>query len=174
MRGKLVRRLAGDLIRRRSASGRAVDALRALGPAMDTFNVITVGGLSHLHMDPEDPVPGSGDGGARRRSTDETIDAFVEAGRRHARSSTAEIRHLGGAVGRPGAEHGAVRVRGADTSCWRSADCAVPEIKAAGWAAVQSLIVERLEPWLYGHTYMNFAEGAATRGTLWTEAAHHA
>ena len=36
--------------------------LRALGPAIDTFRVTPVEELSALHMDPDGPVPGHGDG----------------------------------------------------------------------------------------------------------------
>ena len=35
-------------------------------------------GLSHLHMDPEQPVPGAGDGGMLNEVDDELIDRFVE------------------------------------------------------------------------------------------------
>jgi hypothetical protein len=36
--------------------------LRALGPIKDTVGKMTMSELSHLHMDPEQPVPGIGDG----------------------------------------------------------------------------------------------------------------
>src|SRR3954452_12764396 len=36
--------------------------LRELGPQLDTFATIPVQELKHLHMDPEHPVPGHGDG----------------------------------------------------------------------------------------------------------------
>ena len=36
--------------------------LRALGPVNDTIATVPVPALSHLHMDPEQPVPGAGDG----------------------------------------------------------------------------------------------------------------
>jgi FAD/FMN-containing dehydrogenase len=46
-----------------------------------------------------------------------------------------------------------------------------PEIKAAVHAIVSDLM-EALEPWQSGHTYMNFAESRRDARTLWTEAAH--
>jgi hypothetical protein len=36
--------------------------LRALGPVRDTIQPITMPGLGHLDMDPEQPVPNVGDG----------------------------------------------------------------------------------------------------------------
>jgi len=40
-----------------------LEPLRALGPVMDTVMTIPIDELSRLHMDPEGPAPGSGDGG---------------------------------------------------------------------------------------------------------------
>ena len=53
---------------------RLLAPLRAIGPVMDTVKTVPASALSHLHMDPEHPVPGAGDGlllGSlpRRRST---------------------------------------------------------------------------------------------------------
>src|SRR3954447_25085221 len=86
---------------------RHVDELRALGPVMDTFDVMPVEALSHLHMDPEEPVAGLADGSTLAVLEDETIDAFVTAvvG---TPIPAAEVRHLGAAVGRARPEHGAV------------------------------------------------------------------
>ena len=53
--------------------------LRALGPVMDTFATIPVEQLKHLHMDPEHPVPGAGDGMLLGDFTDEAIEAVVAA-----------------------------------------------------------------------------------------------
>ena len=59
---------------------------------------------SHLHMDPEHPVPGAGDGdAARRRSRREAIDALVASpARLGLAAALVELRHLGGALGRAG------------------------------------------------------------------------
>ena len=44
---------------------------------MDTFDWMPTAGLSRIHMDPENPVPGIGEGGPSRELPDEAIDAFV-------------------------------------------------------------------------------------------------
>ena len=41
---------------------RLLAPLRALGPVNDTIATVPMPVLSHLHMDPEEPVPGAGDG----------------------------------------------------------------------------------------------------------------
>ena len=53
--------------------------LRALGPEIDMFAAAPPVALSHLHMDPEHPVPGIGDHALLSELTPEAIDAFVAA-----------------------------------------------------------------------------------------------
>ena len=55
-----------------------LEPLRALGPVMDTVMTIPIDELSRLHMDPEGPAPGSGDGGMLDDVDDHLIDLFVE------------------------------------------------------------------------------------------------
>ena len=97
--------------------------LRALGPAMDTFATIPVEQLKHLHMDPEHPVPGAGDGMLLGDFTDEAIEAIVAASRAGSGSPllSVEVRHLGGALGRmrTGPRRSARRSR-PDSRCSRS------------------------------------------------------
>ena len=52
--------------------------LRALEPEIDLFAAAPPVALSHLHMDPEQPVPGIGDHALLGELTPELIDALVE------------------------------------------------------------------------------------------------
>ena len=52
--------------------------LRALGPVNDTIQYVPMPALSHLHMDPEEPVPGVADGLNIGELPAEAIDAFVD------------------------------------------------------------------------------------------------
>jgi len=149
---------------------RQLEPLRALGPAMDTFRVTPMRELSQLHMDPDHPVPGHGDGGTLDLLTDETIDVFVE-GVVGKPILAAEIRHLGGAVARPDARHGAASAFAAPYLMYAVGMAPTPEAKAAVAAAVHEL-VDALEPWASAHTYLNFAESTRDARTLWTEAAY--
>jgi FAD/FMN-containing dehydrogenase len=144
--------------------------LRALGPVMDTFKVMTMPELSHLHMDPEHPVPGTGDGGMLDLVTDETIDAIVEEVVGKPILST-EIRHYGGAVARPRSEHGAVSAFAAPYIMFAVGIAPNPQVKAAVHATVQSLMAA-LEPWQSGHTYLNFAESRRDARMFWPETVH--
>lgn len=149
---------------------RLIEPLRALGPEIDTFAVMPVPALSHLHMDPEQPTAGLAEGRMLELVTDETIDAFVGAvvGSPIVAS---EIRHLGGAVARPKPQHGALAAFEAEYLAFAVGMLPVPELRVPLEAAIEEF-VEALEPWQAAHTYMNFVESRTDPRTLWTEAAH--
>ena len=77
---------------------------------MDTFEWMPTAGLSRIHMDPENPVPGIGEGGLVGELSDEAIDAFVGLAGPDSGSPLllSELRHLGGALGRPAEDGGAL------------------------------------------------------------------
>jgi hypothetical protein len=152
------------------AADTLLEPLRALGPGMDTFQVMPMPALSHLHMDPEQPVPGLGDGGMLELLTDEAIDAFVGAVVGQPLISS-EIRHLGGAVAEAKPEHGAVASFEAPWIMFTVGMVPVPELRGPVGAAVHG-VMEALEPWEAAHTYLNFAEGRRDPRSLWTEAAY--
>src|SRR5581483_6303034 len=138
-------------------AARLLEPMRALGPEIDTFDVMTMPELSHLHMDPEQPVPGLGDGGMLDRLDDDAIDAFVGAvvGKPFI---SAEIRHLGGAVAEARPEHGALASFDAPYLTFAVGMLPVPELRAPLTQAVHGFM-DALAPWSAAHTYMNFAEG---------------
>ena len=79
-----------------------------LGPAMDTFGTIPVEELKHLHMDPDHPVPGAGDGMLLSDLPAEAVEAIVKAAGTESGSPllSVEVRHLGGALSRVQPGHG--------------------------------------------------------------------
>jgi FAD/FMN-containing dehydrogenase len=81
--------------------------LRALGSAMDTFATTRAVDLQRLHMDPDGPVPGAGNGGLLADVTPDAIEALASIVPRSPLVSV-ELRQLGGALARPRAEHGAL------------------------------------------------------------------
>ena len=80
-----------------------LEPLRALGPEIDLFGMMPTIALQKLHMDPEGPVPGIGEGVVLSDVTDETIDVVVQTAGNNSGSAlvSLEIRQLGGAIGRP-------------------------------------------------------------------------
>ena len=130
--------------------------LRALGPVMDTVTTIPVAELSRLHMDPEGPAPGAGDGGMLADVDEALVDAVVDLTVGSPLLSV-EIRHLGGAVARPRPEHGAVSHFDAPFLMYAVGIAPTPEAKAVVEEAT-AILRDALAPWEADHTYLNFSE----------------
>jgi UDP-N-acetylenolpyruvoylglucosamine reductase len=155
-----------------SAEGaRLVDPLRTLGPVMDTVMTIPVAELSRLHMDPEGPAPGVGDGGMLDDVDDHLIDLFVEqvVG---SPILSAEIRHLGGAVARRDSQHGAVDAWEAPYLMFAVGIAPFPEARQAVESSIGRLR-DMLAPWESDHTYLNFAESRRKTASLFSSASYH-
>jgi len=148
--------------------------LRALGPVNDTIQTVPMPALSHLHMDPEHPVPGAGDGLTLAELPAQALDAFVEAAGETAQFPllTVELRHLGGALGRPHPAHGALSSIDAEYSMFAAGMVPVPELEAPVRAQVQA-VKAALGPWAAPQMYLNFAETQGDPARFWTEQAYH-
>jgi FAD binding domain-containing protein/berberine-like enzyme len=154
------------------AEGRElIEPMRALGPVIDTVDWIPVESLSNLHMDPEHPVPGAGDGMALDDVDETAIDAIV-SGTVGAPLLSVEIRHLGGEIGRNRAGHGAVASFAAPFALFAVGIAPTPAAKDAVEGTVAALR-EALAPWEAPHTYLNFCDTQRDATTLWTETSHH-
>ena len=148
--------------------------LRALGPVNDTIATVPMPALSHLHMDPEHPVPAAGDGLTIAELPNHAIDAFVEAAGENAQFPllTVELRHLGGALGRPHPTHGALSSIEAEYAMFAAGMVPAPEHEAPVHAQVQA-VKAALAPWAAPHMYLNFAETQGDPASFWTEQAYH-
>jgi UDP-N-acetylenolpyruvoylglucosamine reductase len=150
---------------------RLLGPLRALGPIMDTVETTPIADLSRLHMDPEGPAPGRGDGGMLDDVDDHLLDLFVE----HVVGTpilSAEIRHLGGAVARRSSGHGAVDAWEAPYSMYAVGIAPTAEAREVVDATVARLL-DALAPWQAEHTYLNFAESRRRAATLFSSASYH-
>ena len=147
--------------------------LRALGPVNDTIKTITMPELLHLHMDPEQPVAGLGDGMMIASLPDEAIDALVQTAGIGARFPLAsvEVRHLGGELGRHHRHNGALAALQAPYLMFAGSMTPAPELVAPTRAQVDA-VEDALAPWAAQHTYLNFSETSRPRATLWTEQAY--
>ncbi len=144
------------------AEGEATIApLREIGEAiMDTFAWMPTSGLSRIHMDPENPVPGVGEGQTISDLPDEAIDAFVSVAGPDSGSPLllSELRHLGGALGRPAENSGALSHLDAGFVMYSVGMPMTPELAEA---IPQHLtrIEETMRPWAADGGYYNFVEG---------------
>jgi FAD/FMN-containing dehydrogenase len=138
----------------------AIAPLRELGePIMDTFGQIPAEGLCRIHMDPEQPVPGQGHHQVIRELPDEAIDAFAALAGPGSESPLllAELRHLGGALGRTDANGGALSRLDADYVMFGVGLPMTPELGQAIEGHLDRLH-EAMQPWAADGGYFNFAE----------------
>jgi FAD/FMN-containing dehydrogenase len=136
-----------------------IEPLRALRPEIDTIATVPVAALSHLHMDPPQPVPGSGDGMLLNELSAQAIDDFVDAAAGEAGSAliSAEIRQLGGAIARPAPEHGAASAIDSPYIMFAVGMAPTPEVAAVVEAQVDG-VKEALSAAKSHYDYMNFRE----------------
>jgi FAD binding domain len=134
--------------------------LREIGePMMSTVGWMPAAGLSRIHMDPEVPVPGLGHGGVVSELSDEAIDAFAGAVGPGSGSPLllAELRHLGGAAGRPAEGGGALSKLDAAFASFGVGIPMTPEHGEAINARLDELDAA-MRPWASEGGYYNFAE----------------
>ncbi|MDF1603768.1 FAD-binding oxidoreductase [Nocardioides sp. YIM 152315] len=133
--------------------------LRALKPTMDTFARVPAKSLVRLHMDPEGGAPFASDTAMLRAFPDAALDAFVAEAGPDARTSLlmAELRQLGGALGRPHEGGGVLKQLDAQFVTFAGGIAMTPEMGAQTHAdAVR--FTQALAPFQSGRQYGNFAE----------------
>jgi len=148
--------------------------LRALGPTMDTIRRVPTPALSHMHMDPEHPVPATGDGILLQTLPPDAIDEIVRTVGAASSSPlvSLEVRQLGGELRRAHPENGALGAVDADYALYGVGIAPTAEAAAQVKAHIE-VVTDVLRPWTAGQTYLNFAETRRAPHTLWTETAHH-
>ena len=140
------------------ASDELLRPLRELGPQLDTFATIPAHSLDRLHMDPEHPVPGAGDGMVLSDLNDAAIDALVQtagAGS-HSPLLSVELRHAGGALARKVPGGGAVSSVNGRFLLFAVGMAPTHDAGTAVKAQVE-LVQNALAPWDAGRAYSNFA-----------------
>ncbi len=157
-----------------AAGAEMIQPLRQLGPDLDTFATIPAPALSHLHMDPDQPVPSQGDGAFLADAPAAAIDAIVSlAGPgAHTPLASVEVRHLGGALARPAVGGGAQAGIDARYLMFAGGFTPTPELADPVRAHAQAA-KDTLAPWHAGYDYYNFAETPAGAGAVFPPASYH-
>jgi len=147
--------------------------IRALGSAMDTFAMVAPAGIAELHMDPPHPVPYTGEGLMLRELDAAAIDEFVAAAGPDSGSPllSAEIRHVGGAMARSGADHGALATLDASFLTFAVGMVLDDESYAANRAQL-ARIAEGFAPYDTGRRYLNFSEDRTDPDRFFTSETH--
>jgi hypothetical protein len=143
--------------------------LRDLGPEVDLFGMMPPVGLSRLHMDPEGQVPATLSD--TLMLTDDVDDAAIDAiaavmaGPEPSPLVMYELRHVGGAAGRPGAGHGALDALAGEFLAFGVGIPMAPGMDAAIEAHL-ARIRQSLQAYSAGREYLNFREGETDVATF--------
>jgi FAD/FMN-containing dehydrogenase len=148
-----------------------VRPFRDLGPDMDTVATMPAPDMVRLHQDPEPPMPVVGGHVMIDRVTPEAMRAFVELTGPGSGSPfiSSEMRHLGGAAGRPAPGGGALSHLDGEGAMFVLGVPMGPDDRAmlAGAAKAAEAGMARFG---HGRQYRNFVEEAAPAGSFHDEA----
>ena len=160
---------AGD----RARADELLAPLRALGPVNDTIRIVSVPELSHVHMDPEGPAPGVGDGLMLAGLPAEALDTFIDvAGARGGHQlAVIELRHLEGELARARPGNGALASIPAKYTLIAGGFAPLPELESAVTAQVEA-ITHALAPWAAPYMYLNFADTRRDPASFWEAQAY--
>jgi len=138
-------------------AARHLDPLRALRPEMDTVMTIPVAQLAGLHMDPDGPVPGAGNGILLDDLPPAAITALLAVAGHETGSPllSVEFRHLGAALSQITSRAGALASIDAAYGMYAVGMAVTPDVKQAIGNRL-NLLCEALSPWQSRHGYFNF------------------
>ncbi|MEA2471486.1 MAG: hypothetical protein QOE38_2485 [Thermoleophilaceae bacterium] len=170
VRGRQIVAVSAAILGSREDGEWLLGPMRDLRPEIDTFAEMAPVGLSHLHGDPEHPVPGLSDTRVLDDLPPAAVDAFVEAAGPDAGTAllVAELRQMGGALGRDGEGHGALsRIDGDFVSF--AVGMVMDEQMGAAVERDAGALMQAMEPYGHGRSYSNFAERPADAGSFYPD-----
>ena len=174
IRGRQVVVIDGVVLTDDPTAQALLEPLRALGPELDTFARVPSAALTRLHMDPEGPTPAVAGAIVLDALPEEALSTPPR--RRSGPGSTssllfAELRQLGGALGRTHPGGGALS-RLAGGVC-RVLPRDGPDARAGRPRPPRrpSGSSRRLQPWSSGRSFLNFTEERTDTSTAYEAAA---
>ena len=170
LRGRGVVIIDGAVVAGAVHAAAVLSPLRALGPEVDTFADVPPVALSHIHMDPEEPMEGVSEHAILDSLPSEAVEAMIAGFGEDSGSplTMVELRHLGGALARPGS--GALSRLPGGYLLFAAGAVAEPEHTAATKAAFARLL-NTMAPWSSDRANQNFAERPRTPEALYGEEA---
>jgi FAD/FMN-containing dehydrogenase len=159
LRGRAIAIIDGAVLGSDERGAELLAGLRALKPEIDTFARVPAASLVRLHMDPEGGAPAVSGSSMLHSFPDAAVDAFLAEAGPDARTSLlmAELRQLGGALGRPADGAGVLSHLDGQFVTYAAAMALDGETAAQGIADADRL-TEALAPFDNGRAYLNFAE----------------
>jgi hypothetical protein len=128
--------------------------------------------LSHLHMEPQHPVPVVADGLLLASLPADAIDAIIRVAGPGAAPPrpVVEVRHIGGEMSRARPRSGAQAAYDADYLFGAGLPAATPAAAAAESAV--AAVTAAVAPWAADHTYLNIAETRRDPAGFWSPQAY--
>ena len=159
LRGRQVVVIDGAVLAGDERAAEIIADLRALEPELDTFARVPATDLVRLHMDPEGPTPGVSSTSVLSELPEAAIETFLALTGPGSGSTllSAELRQLGGALGRPAEGAGAMPMVDGKFVLFGVAIAMTPEMAAQGHADAVAL-VDAMTAYTEGSHYLNFAE----------------
>ena len=119
-------------------------------------------------MDPEQPVPGVGDGMLLATLPRAAVDELVRVAGAESGSPllSIEIRPLGGELARARPENGSLASLEGGYGLYAVGVAPTPELAALARASLDALL-QALSPWAASRAYLNFAETGRSPEALW-------
>ncbi len=147
--------------------------LRALRPVADTIRMIPAKALSHLHMDPEQPTAGVGDGLMLASLPAEAIDTIVRVAGPQAGAPlvVVELRHVGGEMKRVRPANGALAAVDADYALFAAGAAPFPQAASAVDRCLAQ-VRTAMSPWAARQMYLNLAETRRDPAAFWSPRAY--
>jgi FAD/FMN-containing dehydrogenase len=159
LRGRSVAVIDGAVLGSDEKGESLLAGLVALRPEINTFSRVPAKSLVRLHMDPEGGAPFVSDSAMLGSFPESAVDAFLAEVGPDATTSLlmAELRQLGGALGRPHEGGGVLTHLDAQFVTFAGAIAATPELGAQGHRDA-GRFTRALAPYANGRQYLNFAE----------------
>ncbi len=167
IRGRQLVVIDGAVLADDAAASALLAPLRALQPEMDTFGRVPSPVVARIHLDPEGPTPAVSDHLLMHDFDAAAADALIAAAGAESGSTllSAEIRHLGGALGRPAPGGGALDHLSGEYAGFFIAVAATPGLAAQGLVDAAAAVAA-LAPWSNGRRFANFTEEAVDPSSL--------
>jgi FAD/FMN-containing dehydrogenase len=170
LRGRSVAVVDGAVLGSDQQGRELLGELRGVQPELDTFAQVPPPVLARLHMDPEGGAPGVSDTALLDALPDGAVDSMLAAVGPESGSSlmVAELRQLGGALGREHPGGGSLSRLDASFLAFGVTMAPTPELSRQGLADAQRF-TSALAPWSTERRYLNFTENAVDPSTGYSE-----
>ncbi|MCU1595866.1 MAG: linked oxidase domain protein [Frankiales bacterium] len=155
LRGRRLVVIDGAVVGEDAAADDVLAPLRAARPELDTFARVPASSLSRMHLEPEGPAPGYAKSSPLRELPPAAVDALLSHVGPDSGSTltVAELRQLGGAVGRADPRGGVLdRLDGQFLAL--GIGLAADPVAYAEHIAQAGRLLEALSPWATGSAYL--------------------